>query len=187
MMKAVVFSLAVLLMPIFAEAATPAWHIVSTQSSLTFTATQNDSPVSGEFKKFTGEVKFDPAQLSTSSAHIVVDINSITTSYSEVGDTLKTSDWFDVKLYPQAALDLTQFSKTGSNQYQAHGMLTIRDKTVPVIVTFILDEYSQTKAHAKGTTTLKRTAFGLGKGDWAKTDAVKDDVRVDFVVTAERT
>ena len=167
-------------------AAAPAWKIIPSQSSLTFTATQNNSPVSGKFKQFSGTINFDPDQLSTSAINIVVDIASVSTSYAEVGDTLKTPDWFDAKLFPQAVFKATQFTKTGSNNYEAHGILTIRDKSIPVTLAFTLKEFPPTKALATGETTLKRNQFGLGKGEWAKTDEVKDDVKVDFVLSAQK-
>lgn len=156
------------------------WQIVPTESSLTFTATQNNSPLSGEFKRFKGSINFDPAQLATSNVNITVDTGSVSASYQEVADTLKTPDWFDIKIFPEATFKATQFTKTGDNSYKAEGTLTIRDKTVPVTLNFNLDTYSQTKAHATGSTTLKRTAFGVGRGDWAKTTDVKDDVQVNF-------
>lgn len=168
-------------MPILAGATT--WQIVPKDSSLTFTATQNNAPVSGQFKTFTGEINFDPAKLDSSSVNIVVDVGSVTASYKDVADTLKTPDWFDTKVFPKAVFKASQFTKTGDKNYQAAGNLTIRDKTVPVTLTFTLDEYSPTNAHAAGSTTLKRSAFGVGRGDWASTDTVKDDVQVNFILS----
>ena len=150
----------------------------------TFTAAQNNSPVSGQFTSFTGEINADPNQLNTSHVHIVVDLASVNTSYGEVADTLKTSDWFNIKVFPQAIFDAKKFTKTGKNSYQANGTLTIRDKTLPIILNFTQDEDSTGKARVTGSTHLKRTAFGVGQGEWKQTDDVKDDVRVDFVLAA---
>jgi len=167
-------------------AAAPTWQVVPAESKITFTATQNGSPLTGEFKSFTGDIQFDPADLTSSHVKIAVDIASVSTSYKEVADTLKTPDWFDVKLFPQAVFEASHFTKVADNQYQADGSLKIRDKTVPVVLTFSLDKWTPQAALAKGSTTLKRTAFGVGKGDWAKTDAVKDDVKVDFILSAKK-
>lgn len=174
----------ILLSPVVAMAAVPSWQIVTGKSAINFTATQNDAPVTGQFKNFTGEINFDPAQLDASNIRIVVDLNSVNTSYSEVAETLKTADWFNVKVFPQAIFTANKFVKAGDNSYQAEGSLTIRDKTVPVILTFTLDEYTKTQASAHGAVTLKRTAFGVGQGEWAKTDGVKDGVQVKFTLQA---
>ena len=167
-----------------AMAAVPAWQIVPSESTLTFTGTQNGAPVTGEFKRFTGEINFDPQQLQASNIKIIVDIGSIADAYNQLADTLKTADWFNEKGFPQAVFQAHEFTKTGNKTYQAKGTLTIRDKTLPVTLNFTQEEYTTTKARVKGSTTLKRTAFGVGQGDWADTNAVKDDVRVDFVLTA---
>lgn len=162
--------------------ATPAWKIIPEKSSITFSATQNGAPVAGQFNTFTGDVTFDPMQLKDSHVQINIDMASVTTSYGEVANTLKTPDWFDVKAFPQATFKADHFTKTGEHSYQANGMLTIRDKTVPVVLTFDLDEFTKTNARATGSTSLKRTAFEVGKGEWSKTDDVKDDVNVKFIL-----
>lgn len=183
--KKITFLYMALFLSVTASAAVPAWRIVPADSTLTFTATQNNAPVSGNFKTFGGEITFDPAQLAASHVQIVVDVGSVNTSYGEIADSLKSPDWFNVKLFPQAVFKANQFTKTGDNTYQANGRLTIRNKTVPVTLTFILKEFSKTKALVEGMTTLKRSLFSLGQGEWANTDAVKDEVQVKFKVVAE--
>lgn len=172
-----------LCLPLLGIGAPSAWRIEPEKSNITFTATQNNAPVTGQFKSFTGSIQFDPEQLNTSHIEITVDLASVTTSYPQVADTLKTSDWFDVKLFPNAIFKASTFTKTADNTYQANGTLTLRDKTLPVTLNFKLETYSKTNATAKGSTTLKRTQFGVGKGDWAKTDEIKDDVQVNFTLT----
>jgi polyisoprenoid-binding protein YceI len=113
-------------------------------------------------------------------------MNSVSTSYSDFAATLKTPDWFSVKLFPKAIFDSNQITKTGEHQYQAAGTLTIRDKTMPVILDFKTEELSKSKLRVIGKTTLKRTDFGIGKGEWGDTDTVKDDVKVDFTLSLEK-
>ncbi len=181
--KKSIFALLALL-PVICLAAAPSWKIVPEGSTLTFTATQNDAPVTGKFKTFSGEINFDPDQLSTSKVKIVVDVGSVTDAYNELSDTLKKSEWFNIKLFPQAVFESSEFVKTGDKTYQAKGTLTIRDKKLPITLTFTQEEYTQTKARMKGNTTIKRTAFGVGQGEWADTKAVKDDVQINFEIVA---
>jgi polyisoprenoid-binding protein YceI len=166
------------------QAAPPVWELVPSESKLTFTATQNNAPVTGEFKKFTVDINFDPDKLSENHIKVIVDTNSIADPYNELADTLKSADWFNVKSFPQAVLTANKFIKTKDKTYLGRGMLTIRDKTLPVTFTFTQEEYTQKRARIKGNTTIKRIAFGVGQGEWADTSAVKDDVRIDFIVTA---
>lgn len=167
-------------LPIIAHAAVPTWKIDPHQSSLTFTATQNNAPVTGSFKTFAGDIHFDPAQLADSHIAITINTGSIESSYDQVADTLKTADWFNAAVFPTALFKADHFKKINATQYTADGSLTIRDKTAPVTVTFSLPIYSPKKAIAKGSATLQRTAFGVGQGDWSKTDTIKDTVNVEF-------
>lgn len=177
-------TLLVLLLPVICMATVPTWKIVPKESSLTFTATQNNAPVTGQFKTFTGDINFDPKQLSANNVKIIIDMSSITDPYNQLSDTLKEADWFNVKKYPQAVFQSSNFVKTGDKTYQGKGTLTIRDKTLPVTLVFTQEEYTPTKAVIKGSTTVKRTAFGVGQGEWADTKTVKDDVQINFTISA---
>jgi polyisoprenoid-binding protein YceI len=176
--------LPVLLLPLVARAEVPNWEIVPKQSSISFTATQNGAPVTGQFKSFSGEIKGDPSQLATCSVKISVDINSVFDAYNQLSDTLKTADWFDVKQFPQAIFQSNQFVKTGDKTYEAKGNLTIHGKTAPITLKFTEVENTGTEGRVNGSTTLSRTAFGVGTGEWADTKVVKDEVQVNFVLTA---
>ena len=165
-------------------AAATAWKIVPADSKLSFTGIQNGTNATGEFKKFTGDINFDPNQLNESHINIVVDMNSLSASYQDMASTLMTSDWFNVKVFPQAIFKATSFTKTGNNTYQANGTLTIRDKSAPVTLSFTLNQFTPDKALVTGSTIIKRTVFGVGQGDWASTDNVKDDVTVNFTISA---
>jgi polyisoprenoid-binding protein YceI len=165
-------------------AAVPTWQIIPAQSELTFTATQNGAPVTGKFTKFTGDIQFDAAHLNASHARIVVEVGSVATSYDELTSTLTSSDWFGVQTFPQAIFVADHFTKTADNMYQADGKLTVRDKTLPVTVTFKMTDLPNNTVRAQGSTKLKRNAFGVGQGEWADTSEVKDDVTVNFIMTA---
>ncbi|RAP35714.1 polyisoprenoid-binding protein [Legionella quinlivanii] len=172
------------MIPLSVKAAPPSWEIVPAESQLIFTATQNGAPVSGEFKHFSGTILVDPADLKNSSIDIIVDISSISASYAELKATLITPDWFNAKLFPKAEFKSTQIEKTGENAYQAKGMLTIRDKTQPVVLSFTGEQPNPDKGVVNGSTGIKRIAFGVGQGEWSSTDEVKDEVTINFKVTA---
>jgi polyisoprenoid-binding protein YceI len=183
------FVLAIITLPSFAQAAVSAWKIVPEKSEITFTATQNRAPLKGSFKTFTGEIKFDREQLDKSDVKIVIDIGSLAAVDSDIIKTLLTPDWFDAAKFPKAVFTANAFaksgkSKTGEDTYQAKGKLTIRDKTIPVTLSFVFKEYSPKEAQAIGETSIKRTEFGVGQGEWSSSAVVEDIVQVSFVLTA---
>lgn len=167
-----------------AKAETAVWTIIPAKSSLSFTATQNGAPVDGAFKVFTGQIDFSVSDLPASHVEISVDTGSVTASYSDLVDTLKTPDWFNVSVFPKAVFKASQFKKLHDKTYQADGVLTIRDKSKPVVITFEIEEMTDTNARVKGSTTLQRNDFGVGQGDWASTTEIKNEVKVNFVLSA---
>jgi polyisoprenoid-binding protein YceI len=173
-----------MLIPLIAHTAPPKWDIVAKESQLTFTATQNGAPISGQFKTFNGTILVDPNDLKNSSITILVDINSLYASYPELKDTLFTPDWFSTKLFPEAVFKSTQIEKKAEKTYQAQGTLKIRDKLVPITLNFTGEQLSATKGTVSGSAILKRTQFGVGQGDWSSTNEIKDEVTVNFKVVA---
>ena len=170
----------------FSYAALPAWEMIPKKSMLTFTGIQNNAPITGDFKKFTCDINFDPQQLAKSNVHIIVRMNSISLSFRDLMTVLFSGDWLDVNKYPEAIFDAKSFTQLSPNHFQARGTLTIKNKAMPVNLRFATREMEDGTVMARGGTTIKRTAFGIGQGEWAETDAVKDDVKVEFMIIANR-
>lgn len=183
MIKKLLFTLLSLL-PLICLADQPNWELIPAESSLTFKATQNNAPVTGQFKSFSAEIKGDLTQPESCNVKITVDINSVFDAYNLIADTLKTSEWFNAKQFPQAVFQSSQFVKIDDKNFEVRGNLTIRDKTLPVTLKFSEEENTGSKKRVKGSTIIKRTSFGIGQGEWADTKAVKDEVQIDFVLTA---
>lgn len=161
-----------------------AWKIVPQDSILTFTATQNGAPVIGKFDHFTANIAFDPKQLNESHLEVIIDMNSVSTSDKDIANTLKMPDWFNIKLFPTAIFKADHFTQLNSQNYQARGTLTIRNKAVPILLNFTFQDYSKNSARAKGSVLLKRLAFEVGQGQWANIDSIKDEVKVEFTIHA---
>lgn len=183
--RRLIIAVLIVLFPIISNAAS-VWQISPAKSKIEFKATQNGAPVTGEFKSFQGDIDFDKNNLAKSQVKISVDISSVSTSYKEVGDTLKTPDWFDAKAFPKAIFTANDFKKTNENSYTANGQLTLRDKTLPLIVNFTFDKYTDKEAIATGKAELKRTAFTIGRGEWASTKEIKDEVEITFKIEATK-
>lgn len=91
---------------------------------------------------------------------------------------VKNEDFFEVKKYPIATLVLDKKTKTS-----AKGMLTIKDKTHPISISF-----TQKKSTYMGTMTFDRTKFGIiynSSNYFAKLAAdriINNEVTVEFKV-----
>ncbi|KTD41234.1 YceI family protein [Legionella parisiensis] len=167
-------------------ASLPEWTLVPNESSIIFTATQNNAPVSGSFKEFTATIAADPEHYQDSTVDVVVNINSLTTSYAEISSILLGPDWFNAKEFPKAEFKSSKFSKKDDKNYEAAGTLTIKNKSVPVTLTFTAIESPKNHLVVEGKTTVKRLDFGIGQGDWSSTSEIKDEVTINFKAVATR-
>ena len=73
-----------------------------------------------------------------------------------------------------------------SNNYYAEGDLTIRGITLPATINFQLEELRQNYVLAKGYVTVNRLDFKVGQGEWKDSSTIKNEVRVDFRIVAQK-
>jgi len=187
----IVMLAAALFAPLGAHAAAPAWTIDPARSSLTFDGTAMGAPFTGAFKKFGGQIVFDPNDLSHSYAAITIDITTVDAKDDDRNKYIGTKDWFDSAAFPIAIFKITRFEKTAADKYIAHGQLTLRDVTRPVDLPFTLEISSGADGHkiAKmhGDLALNRLDFGIGNGEWRNPKTVGPSVTVHVAVTATQT
>lgn len=168
------------------SSAAPNWKIDQAKSKLEFSVTQDKSKITGLFKKFDGKIEFDPSQLNSSKVAIEVDTTSVDVSFAEAADTLRSSSWLATKAFPKATFTAEKFTSLGKQKFRADGKLTLKGKSTPIIIDFTLTEFSKNKAHAIGSTTIKRSAFDVGDRNIKKANGVSDEVQISFAVEAER-
>ena len=99
--------------------------------------------------------------------------------------SLPASDWFDAATHPKAVFTAAKFEKTGEGAYVAHGTLDLRGVKKPVNLPFKLKIVGD-KAQMTGETSLDRTLFGVGQGEFTATDQVPAKVTVRVLVNATR-
>lgn len=157
------------------------WSIDPT-SKLTWAVPFNKQPVTGEFQKWTGTIAFDPANLDASQIVINIDLASVNSKDDNRDGTLKSADFFNVAATPTATFTSTKITKT-SQGYVAAGNLSLAGVTKPLAVPFTL-AINGSKAVAQGKLQLSRTAFGVGKGQWASASEIADQVEVIFTLNA---
>ena len=166
-------------------ASAPTWTIDRPASRVAFVASMNGQAINGGFRRFDARIAFDPANLSGSSVIAVIDTASATAGDQTRDEALPTEDWFATKLFPRATFRSTAFKALGGSRYVAAGTLTIRDKTRPVQLPFQL-AIAGGKAQMRGSLTIDRRWFGVGQGQFAGTDAVAANVRIDVAIDAHR-
>jgi len=154
-------------------------------SSLTFTASWSGEPVQGRFKAWTADILFSPAALDRSRLTVSIDMTSATTGDDQRDSSLPGEDFFSAAAHPRAVFNASKFRKIGEGRFVADGVLDLRGVKKPLSLPFTLEIDGDT-AKARGVTSLDRTTFGVGQGEWAATDQIPAKVEVGFALTARR-
>lgn len=161
------------------------WTIDKSKSRLEFIGTQTGKEFKGAFAAFVATIVFDPANLAASRIEVVVDTASAKTGDRQRDDALPGNDWFAAKAFPRATFTSDEIISAGEGVYEARGKLTIRDAARDAVLPFTLS-INGDRAVAEGATTLVRTDFGVGQGDFATGQWVGLEVKVAFHVEASR-
>jgi polyisoprenoid-binding protein YceI len=157
------------------------WKSDAAGSKLEFYATFEGSPVPGVFKDFDARLRLDPENAASGSLEVTVKVASADMKIDDVNKEIATKGWFDYAGFPQAEFHSTEMRRVGGDRYAARGTLSLKGSKQAVEVPFTFAG-SGSGATMEGELTLKRSAFGIGLGEWAATDTIGADVKVKFKV-----
>ncbi len=166
-----------LLFPFLAHAAAApvAFAVVPDESSIRFEVQRDTAVLTGQFPQFTAKIAFHPDALADSSAAVTVDMGSVTVGDAQAQDMLATQEWLNLAGFSTAVFATVSFKALGGNRYEAVAKLTIKGATLPVVLTFTLDEFSGQAAAISGEAVVHRKDFRIG---WDDTASVADQVKV---------
>jgi polyisoprenoid-binding protein YceI len=161
------------------------WQVDHDASRLGFQTTQQDGRLEGEFREWDAIIRFDPQNLPQSLIDVTVQIGSITTGSRQRDMYLPEEEWFFTEQFPTATFRSTRVEKLGDDRYLARGELTMRSITEPIELRFRWTGRGDT-AEVHAQTTLERTRFGIGAGEFADSDVVGLNVQVVVELTLRR-
>ena len=162
----------------------PRWAIAP-GGRLGFSTNWVGAAVDGRFSSWNGDIRFNPDDLAASRIKVTIDLASVDTGDGERDSTLKGADFFNTGAVGKATWTSSAIRKVSGNRYRADGTLSLRGASKSVPLAFTLDIKGK-QASARGTASLNRLAFGVGQGDYSKTDEIPDAVAVSFAFQAAR-
>lgn len=163
----------------------PTWTVSKPASKIAFSTTFSGETINGAFSSYTTNIAFDPDRLDASHVKVGIDLSSVASGDGDRDSSLRSDSFFNVDAFPKAVFEATRFSRSDATHFVAHGKLTLHGVTRPCDLPFTLTIKDKT-AQVAGATDIDRTAFGVGTGDWAKTDAVPARVHVVITLKASR-
>ncbi len=151
-----------------AMAQTSTWVPDKTHSEVDFSVLHLSlSKVRGHFGNIGGTITWNEADINKSVVDVTIDVSTLDTGVSMRDTDLKSSGFFDVSQYPTATFKSTGVAKHG-NSLTINGNLTLHGVTKPVVLEVdgptgpIPGMDHRPHAGFSATTTISRTAFGLG-------------------------
>lgn len=165
------------------------WDINYETSEIRFSGTHSGNAFSGVFEDWSATISFDPDALSDASASVLVTAQSARTGDTLYDNTLEAAEWFNVSVFPQASVALSNFrlAEVGDDgEMIADATLTIKEAISTVEFRFHLIEADGVWTMT-GETVLARETFELGQESDATGDWVSTDITVSVTVEASPT
>jgi polyisoprenoid-binding protein YceI len=152
-------------------------------SSVKFVSKQMNVPVDGSFRKFSAQIKFDPAAPGQASTQLELDLASIDAGSKDANEEVAGKLWFNTKQFPTARFVSSSVKALGGDRYEVSGKMTIKGKTQDVLVPATFTAQGNSGVF-DGSFTIRRGDFAIGEGSWAKFDIVANEVQIKFRITA---
>ncbi len=173
--------------PAPAAAASPDtnWAVDYDASEIVFSGLYEGNAFEGTFGSWTADVAFYPEALDQSKARVTVDTRSASTGKKLYDDSLKGKEWFNIAEFPQATVELSDFTQAAGG-YTATATMTLKGKPVSVPLNFTL-EIDGGDVRLEGLATFSRKALELGQGSDPDGKWIADEVTVTVSGRAART
>lgn len=168
-----------------ARAAPAAWSVDKAASRIGFRSSFGGDAVTGAFTRWDAQILFDPKALAGSKVAVSIDPASAATGDRDHDGALPTADWFDTAHFPRASFTASSFKDLGGGRYLALGVLSIRGVAKPLALPFTLS-ITGDQARMTSQVSINRSAFGVGRGQFASADTVPLEVGVVISLTAKR-
>lgn len=105
-----VFAVALVAAPALAHT----WQVDPAHSTLTFTNSYQNVRYTGQFRRFTAAIDYDPSDLAHAKFDVTVDIISLDTHNSERDQAASGADFLDTAKFPRAHFVTTGFRKASN-------------------------------------------------------------------------
>jgi polyisoprenoid-binding protein YceI len=154
--------------PMMALAQTSTWTPDKAHSEVDFSILHMSlSKVHGRLGISGGQIVWNEADITKSTVNMTIDASSVDTGVPPRDTDIKSAGLFDVAQFPTATFQSTSVAKT-ANGLTVNGNLTLHGVTKPIVLQVEgptgpvpgMDH----KPHSgfSATTTISRTAFGIG-------------------------
>jgi polyisoprenoid-binding protein YceI len=140
------------------------WKILSDKSQVKFKLDAHGQELIGSFTGAKGDIQFDGSDLGKSTFNCSIDVATINTGMEQRNGHLQAKGWFNAAEFPTINFTSSKIEKTAEG-YNAMGKLSLKGVTKDVTIPFTFENPTDLAGTFKGSFTIKRGDFGVGKTD----------------------
>ena len=166
------------------------WEIDKYHSNFYFSIDHIFSKVHGHFNDYSGEVRFDPANLAESRFYFEIKTNSVDTNIGKRDKDLLSKRFFDSAKHPLMIFESIKITDVGDGLFEVQGKFTVKgqvyDLVLPLTFAGIKDHPAAKGKEVigfNGKITLDRLAYKIGDGKMYDMGSLGKNVEI--VVTLE--
>lgn len=169
------------------------WQLDNAHTQVNFsTKHMMVTTVRGTFHDVEGTIELDETDPTRSKGEFRVATASIDTNFAARDAHLRSADFFDAEQFPYVTFRSTEIRRTGDDEYEVSGDLTIRDVTRPATFEVELEGIvkgmsGQRHAGLSAKTKLQRDDWGLNwnvaleQGGWL----VGKEIKLEIAIAAD--
>lgn len=170
------------------------WQIDSAHSGIHFSVRHLViSKVRGQFSRWSGALSVPDGDFSKATVDVTIDTSSIETGVADRDAHLKSADFFDVEVYPEATFRSRRVEPQGGDSYRLVGDLTLHGVTREVVLEVdsagqTQDPWGNLRAGFAAKIALDRKEFGLTWNQALEAGGVMvgDKVEIEIEIEAVR-
>ncbi len=166
------------------------WELDKAHSNFYFSVNHIFSKVQGYFSEYSGEIRFDPANLADSKFYFEIKTDSVYTGISKRDKHLQSADFFDSGKHPLLIFESTSINDAGNGLYEVSGKFTVKGQVYDLVLPLSFEGMQNHPAAKKrrvagfnGKLTIDRLAYKIGNGKFSDLGIVGKDVEI--LVTLE--
>lgn len=141
----------------------------------------------GRFERFDATLDFDETSPEDARVEAVIDMTSLDVANDSFANTLMGPNWFDAEQFPETIFRSQSIEITGENTGILSGELTMHGVTNPVTMDVVFNGGGFDRLRSayvvglSGTTTVRRSDFGVDRFQILVSDKVELEIEAEFL------
>jgi polyisoprenoid-binding protein YceI len=166
------------------------WRLDANHSAVGFRVRHlGISWVNGQFRSWTADIVYDPANPEAASVTARIQTNSVNTNHERRDADIRSGNYLAVDSFPEMTFVSRRVERVSGSQLRVHGDLTLRGVTRPVVLDTemlgVMNGTRQRRIAFTATTTINRHDYNVRFNRLTEgAQIVGDEIRITIDIEA---